>query len=65
MFRRLIFENWVMIFPLVAFITASTIYFTITWRALRMKRSQIDQMANLPLVDDEPLSKPTADSRLS
>ncbi len=52
MFRRLIFEDWVMIFPLVAFITASTIYLTITWRALRMKRPQIDQMASLPFNDD-------------
>jgi hypothetical protein len=53
MFRRLIFEDWVMIFPLVAFITASTIYVTITWRALRMKRPQIDRMAQLPFNSDE------------
>jgi hypothetical protein len=48
MFRRLVFENSAAIFTLAAFITAVSIYLTITWRALRMKRPQVARFANLP-----------------
>jgi hypothetical protein len=48
MFRRLLFENWVSIFTLVAFITSASIYVSFTWRALRMKRGQIDRLSQLP-----------------
>ena len=48
MFRRLVFENTAALFTVAAFITAATIYVTIAWRALRMKRPQTDRFANLP-----------------
>jgi hypothetical protein len=48
MFRRLFFENWVSIFTLVAFITSASIYVSFAWRALRMKRGQIDRLSHLP-----------------
>jgi hypothetical protein len=48
MFRRLLFENWVSIFTLVAFITSASIYVSFTWRALRMKRVQLDRLSDLP-----------------
>ncbi len=51
MFRRIILDNWIMIFPLAAFITAASVYVTFTYRALRMRRSQIDHFANLPFSD--------------
>jgi len=49
MFRRLFFEDWVSLFPLIALITAGSVYATIFYRALRMKRVQIDHFARLPL----------------
>ena len=49
MFRRLLFENWVSIFTLTAFITSASIYVSFAWRALRMKRPQLDRLAQLPL----------------
>jgi hypothetical protein len=49
MFHRILFENWVSIFPLVALITAGSIYATIFYRALRMKTPQIERFAHLPL----------------
>ncbi len=52
MFKRLLFDDWVMIFPLVAFITATSVYVVLTWRALRMRRSQIDHFANLPFENE-------------
>jgi hypothetical protein len=48
MFRRLLFENWVSIFTIVAFITSASIYACFAWRALRMKRGQIDRLSQLP-----------------
>ena len=41
MFRRLVFEDSAALFTLVAFITAVSIFVSITWRALRMKRPQL------------------------
>jgi hypothetical protein len=54
MFRRLVFENSAAFFTLVAFITAVSIYVMITWRALRMKRSQVARFANLPFEIETP-----------
>lgn len=52
MFRRLILEHWTGIFTLAAFVTALSVYLTVCLRALRMRRSQIEHFASLPLNDD-------------
>jgi hypothetical protein len=52
MFRRLFFEDWVSLFPLIALITAGSVYATIFYRAIRMKRPQIDRMASLPFASE-------------
>lgn len=54
MFRRLAFENAAALFTVAAFITALSIYLTITWRALRMKRSQVERFENLPFATATP-----------
>jgi hypothetical protein len=54
MFRRLVFENSAALFTLAAFITAASIYVTIAWRALRMKRSQVARFENLPFASETP-----------
>ena len=56
MFRRLIFEDSAALFTLAAFITASSIYVTIGWRALRMKRPQVARFENLPFETPTPAS---------
>lgn len=48
MFKRIILEDSAALFTMVAFITAASIYVTIGWRALRMKRPQIERFENLP-----------------
>jgi hypothetical protein len=58
MFRRLLFEDWVSIFTLIAFITTASIYLSFAWRALRMKAAQSDRLARLPLAD-EPSASPS------
>ena len=52
MFRRLLFENWVSIFTLIAFITSASIYLGFALRAFRMRRVQVKQLAYLPLAND-------------
>jgi hypothetical protein len=54
MFHRLLFDDWVVIFPLVAFITAVSVYVTLTWRALKMRPAQLNHFENLPF-NDEPI----------
>ncbi len=48
MFRRLLLEDSAALFTIVAFITAVSIFVTITWRALRMRQPQIESFENLP-----------------
>ncbi len=62
MFRRLIFDNWVSIFPLISIIVTGVVYATITWRACRMKKTQIEHLENLPLSGDEPAAPPASAS---
>ncbi len=54
MFRRLIFENYAALFTFVAFVTAASIYVACTWRALRMKRPQVQRFENLPFDTETP-----------
>ncbi len=53
MFRRLLLEHWTVIFTLAAFATALSVYFSMFYRALRMRRTQVEHLANLPF-NDEP-----------
>ena len=57
MFRRLVFEDAAAVFTLVAFITAVSIFVTITWRALRMKRPQLERFENLPFATPTPSAR--------
>lgn len=51
MFRRVLLDHWMAIFPLVAFITAAAVYVIMAYKALRMRRSQLDHFARLPFTD--------------
>lgn len=51
MFRRVLLENWMSIFPLVAFLTAATIYVAVSYKTLRMRKPQIDRFSKLPFND--------------
>lgn len=49
MFRRIIYEDWQLIFPVIALIVASVIYVAVAWRAAHMKPEQVERLARLPL----------------
>jgi hypothetical protein len=59
MFRRLILEDSAALFTIAAFITASSIYVSFAWRALRMNRAQVQQFENLPFQTATPASMST------
>lgn len=48
MFRRIIYEDWQLIFPVVALAVASLVYVVAAWRASRMKPEQLERLARLP-----------------
>ncbi|GAB5558925.1 MAG: hypothetical protein SynsKO_05720 [Synoicihabitans sp.] len=52
MFRRLLIEDWTAIFTIVAFVTVASIYLTMLYRTLRLRRPQVEHLSNLPLADD-------------
>lgn len=62
MFRRLFFDDWVSLFPFIAFIVAATIFLTIAYRALRMRRGQVEHFENLPF-NDQPSPAPHHEPR--
>lgn len=62
MFRRILIEDWTVIFTIAAFVTVASIYLTMLYRTVRLRRPQIDHLSKLPLEDDGSVavSKPTA-----
>jgi hypothetical protein len=48
MFDHVVYGDSAEVITIVAFAAAFSIFVTITWRALRMHRPQIDHLANLP-----------------
>jgi len=52
MFRRIIYEDWQLVFPVMALVVASCIYVVAGWRASRMKPAESDRLARLPLEHD-------------
>lgn len=52
MLRRIIYEDWQLIFPIVALAVATCVYVFAGWRAARMKPAQSERLARLPLETD-------------
>lgn len=52
MLRRIIYEDWQLIFPVVALAVASCVYLVAGWRASRLKPAQADHLARLPFADE-------------
>ncbi len=52
MFDRIIYADWHVVFPVIAFLAAATFFTVMSWRALRMKRTDVERLARLPLQDD-------------
>ena len=53
MFKRIIYEDWTSLVPIVSFWFTFGVFLLITLRAISMKKSKLEHLENLPL-DDEP-----------
>ncbi|MEM9081422.1 MAG: hypothetical protein AAGC74_12100 [Verrucomicrobiota bacterium] len=49
MFKRIIYDHWTEIIPLIGFFATFTVFLVATIRALLMKKPQRTHLANLPL----------------
>ena len=52
MFRRILIEDWTTIFTLAAFVTVASIYLTMLYRTVRLRRSEVEELSQMPLADD-------------
>jgi phosphate/sulfate permease len=57
MYKRIFHEEWAVIVPIIAFLITFTFFVAMMVKAARMKKSQRDQLAALPLEDDQASSK--------
>ncbi len=48
MFKRLLIDDAMTVFTLIAFFTTAAIFLSFLWRALRMKPKQVQHFENLP-----------------
>ena len=53
MFKRIIHEDWTDIVPMVAFAVLFTIFLVTTIRAIRLKPTERERLAKLPLQDSD------------
>ena len=53
MFKRVLHEDWATIIPIIAFIVTFTVFLITTIRAIRLKPSEREHLATLPLDDEK------------
>ena len=52
MLRRIIYEDWQLIFPIVALAVASCVFLAAAWRASQMKPVQAERLSRLPFENE-------------
>ena len=57
MFKRILYENWHSLVPLIAFVLTFAVFIVAFVRTLLMKKDQVKHMATLPLDLDETSSE--------
>ena len=62
MFDRLVYRDSAAFFTIAAFAVAASIFVTVSWRAWRMKRPQIERMQNLPFLTATPAARHESDT---
>jgi hypothetical protein len=49
MFKRIMMEDWTLYVPIISFCIFFVVFLTVTIRTLRIKKSERDRLASLPL----------------
>lgn len=57
MFKRIFYDDWTTIVPVIAFIVTFTVFAVAIVRSIRMKKSTREHLSNLPLEDDDTESR--------
>lgn len=57
MFKRLILEEGMTVFTCIAFFVTASIFAAFLWRALRMRRNQVEHFENLPFAEENHSSR--------
>jgi hypothetical protein len=52
MFRRIIYEDWQLIFPIISLAVAACVFLAAAWSAAHLKSEQSERLARLPLDHD-------------
>jgi preprotein translocase subunit YajC len=58
MFKRIFYEDWAMIVPVVSFVLVFGVFVVATIRALRMTRQKREHLASLPLDPEDESNTP-------
>jgi hypothetical protein len=53
MFKRIIYDDWTSIIPLISFWLTFGVFIAITVRTLLLKKTTVSHMENLPLEEDD------------
>ena len=53
MFKRIIYNDWTEVIPIISFWLTFGVFMAICIRALVLKKTKIDKMKNLPFEGDE------------
>ena len=53
MFQRVIHHDWAAIIPIISFIITAGFFVAISIRAMRLKKTEREHLANIPLEDGE------------
>jgi hypothetical protein len=62
MFKRIIYDDWTTLVPLISFWFTFSVFLAICLRAFFLKKDRIHHMEQLPLEDDESITRPTTRS---
>ena len=60
MFKRIIYDDWTSIVPLISFWLTFGVFLAIVIRAILLKKSTVQHMENLPLEDGDNANTNTA-----
>lgn len=51
MFKRIIFEEWTVVMPVVAFFFTASVFLYTSVRAMKLSKTRRDELSKLPLSD--------------
>ncbi|MDX1680738.1 MAG: hypothetical protein R3242_08405 [Akkermansiaceae bacterium] len=54
MFKRVFVEDWAQLIPIISFCIFAAVFLLVTLRALCLRKSERERMAQLPLDDRKP-----------